>query len=387
MFKSIKFLSSFAMISFFLFQGCATRISKLNLLSSEPYHLTGPVESRSISFENVSGEKGAGGKAASRLGIGRKGAASKSILPGETIALCDVAGSGTIRHIWMTGSFNREKDLTQGKFSLRTTVIRAFWDGQKEPSIECPIGDFMGVSHAKPVSYQSAVHSIGENGALNIWLPMPFKKSAKITLTNEAKEPITLYYQIDYTIHDRHPKNVGRLHACFLRDNPTRLMHDFEILPKRNGRGRFIGTVIGVRSLNEFWWGEGEVKMYLDGDTDFPTVCGTGTEDYICLSYGVQKSTFLYHGCNFISKNGNFEYVSLYRWHIQDPVFWKRDCRITIQQIGMYPKEIRDAKGYGKHERQDDWCAATFWYESIPSAPLPPFPGIKDRIADLVPNG
>lgn len=336
------------------------------------YNLGTELESRSISFENPTGSKGEGGKTESNLGVGRKGSPAKSFAPGETVVLCDIKGPGTIRHIWMAGSF---KDKTT---ALRSMVIRAYWEDQKHPGIECPLGDFMGFAHGKVNSYQSAVHSIGKNAALNIWLPMPFKKKGKVTLTNEGDAPVTVYYQIDYTIGDNHPEKLGRLHVCFLRDNPTALKQDFEILPKRSGAGCYIGTVLGIRTLEDNWWGEGEIKIYIDGDTTFPTICGTGSEDYVCLSYGMQQTPFLYHGCS-LNQDG---YVSMYRWHLPDPVYWKNECRITIQQIG-WSREHKEKTGHALFERQDDWCSATFWYEPIPSAPLPSFPGLKDRIADL----
>ncbi|MFC1569781.1 glycoside hydrolase family 172 protein [bacterium] len=354
-------------------------------LSSETmlYDLNSPIESRSISFENITGVKGGGGKEANHLGVGRKGFPAKTIEPGETVVLCNIQGPGTIRHIWMTGTWTNFDWLEDSlrHTLLRSTVIRAWWDHQSSPSIECPLGDFMGFAHAKVRSYQSAAHSIGENGAFNFWIPMPFIKQAKMTLTNESDKSLILYYQINYTIHDPHPENVGRLHVCFQRENPTQLKKDFELLPKRTGRGRYIGAVIGIRALEKNWWGEGEIKLYMDGDTSFPTICGTGSEDYVCLSYGIQETMFLYHGCSlnhWDDARGN-GFISMYRWHLPDPIVWKRECRMTIQQIGW----SNDMPG-NLYERQDDWSAATFWYESIPSAPLPDLPSVGERTVDLV---
>jgi hypothetical protein len=331
------------------------------------------LKSRSISFENPTGEPGQGGQAASNLGIGRKGFPSKGIAPGETVELCNIEGHGTITHIWMTGSFRNNNAA-----ALRSMVIRAYWENQEHPSIECPLGDFMGSAHAKVNSYQSAVHSTGINSALNIWLPMPFNNKARMTLTNEGDVNISLFYQIDYTLGDRHPENFGRLHVCFRRENPTTLKKDFEILPERKCEGRYIGVILGIRAFEANWWGEGEIKIYMDGDTEFPTICGTGSEDYVCLSYGMQQTPFLYHGCS-LNQNG---YISMYRWHLNDPIYWQKDCRITIQQIG-YNGELRKKNMPPLYERQDDWCCATFWYEPVPSSPLPEFPDLQKRIANL----
>lgn len=338
----------------------------------ELYDLGTGLRSRSVSFENPTGEEGAGGQAASKLGVGRKGFPAKSIAPGETVVLCDISGNGTIRHIWMTGGF-KDKPI-----ALRSMVVRAYWENQEHPSVECPLGDFMGSAHAKVNSYQSAVHSTGRNAAFNIWLPMPFQEHAKMTLTNEGAENITLFYQIDYTMGDRHPKKFGRLHVCFVRENPTTLKKDFEILPERTGEGRFVGAVLGIRTLSGNWWGEGELKVYMDGETGFPTICGTGSEDYVCLSYGVQQTPFLYHGCS-LDSNG---FVSMYRWHLHDPIYWKKNCRITIQQIG-WSRESYDKTGSSLYERADDWSSATFWYEPVPGSPLPEFPDLESRIANL----
>ncbi len=332
-------------------------------LVTEPYQLNTGLTSRSICFENPSGAAGQGGKAASKLGVGRKGAPSITLKAGQEVQLCDIYGSGTIRHVWMT----TRNDPT----NLRSLVIRAWWDGQSYPSVECPIGDFMGTAHGKVTPYFSAVHSLGRNAGMNIWLPMPFTKRARITLTNEGKADVPLFYQIDYTTEDKHPSDVGRLHVLFARENPTTETQDFELLPQRTGKGRYIGALIGIRNLHPGqWWGEGEIKVFMDGDNEFPTIVGTGSEDYVGLSYGIQQTPYLYNGCNLDQNN----FVSMYRWHLPDPIYWEKECRITIQQIAW--------KG-GLAETQDDWSTATFWYEPVPSAPLPPMPGVEKRTANI----
>lgn len=331
-----------------------------------PFLLDSGVRSRSISFENPTGAPGAGGQAASPLGQGRKGAPARGIKAGETVELANIEGPGTIRHIWMTLG-NRDPE------TFRSFVIRAYWDEQAHPSIECPLGDFMGFAHGRLDSYQSAVHSVGQNAGMNIWLPMPFNTRARLTLTNENEKEIVLFYQVDYTIDDSHPADVGRLHVLFARQNPTVEKQDFELLPLRQGKGRFIGAMVGVRALSRNWWGEGEIKIYMDGDKEFPTICGTGTEDWACLSYGLQQTPFLYHGAN-LQKD---EWNTFYRWHLPDPIYWRESCRVTIQQIAW-----RD----GLAETKDDWSTATFWYEPVPSAPLPEMPDLKARTKDIWPK-
>ena len=284
---------------------------------------------------------------------------------GRTVSLADIKGPGTIRHIWITTEHDPE--------NLRSLVLRAYWDGQEHPSIECPLGDFMGFAHGKVMAYHSAVHSVGENAGMNFWLPMPFVKQARFTIANDGKKTPPFFYQIDYTLKDDLKKDVGRLHTLFRRENPTTLKKDFEILPKRQGQGRFIGSILGIRALEGDWWGEGEIKFYLNGDTEFPTICGTGSEDYVGLSWGMQQTPFFYNGCS-LNQRG---FVSMYRWHLPDPIYWKKDIYVTIQQIGW-----KD----GLYDRQDDWSCATFWYETVPSAPLPKLPPLEARTANLWKN-
>jgi hypothetical protein len=329
----------------------------------EPYHLDTGLLSRSISFENPTGEPGVGGQAASNLGVGRKGSPSRSIAPGETVTLCDIEGPGTIRHIWLT--------TAQEPAVQRACIIRAWWEGQEHPSIECPIGDLFGFAHGKIMPYHSAVHSVGPTGGRNLWIPLPFAQRARLTFTNEGEKAVPLFYQIDYTLGDAHSQAVGRLHVLFRRENPTKEKEDFELLPQRNQKGRFIGSVIGIRNLHpDQWWGEGEIKVFMDGDKEFATIVGTGSEDYVGLAWGIQQTPFLYNGCSLNEKN----FVSMYRWHLPDPIAWQQHARITIQQI---------AWKNGLAETSDDWSCATFWYEPTPSAPLPDLPGVAARTADL----
>ena len=342
--------------------GCAPRDPSADLVLA-PYLINTDLLSRSISFENPTGAPGEGGKSASHLGVGRKGAAFQEIAPGETVTLADIEGPGVIRHIWITSPPRPD--------NMRSLIIRIRWDDQDHPSVECPLGDFMGFAHGKPMPYHSAVHSVGRNAGMNIWLPMPFRQRAFMTVTNAGADQVKFFYQVDYTLGDRLPADVGRLHVLFRRENPTTLQEDFTILPTRQGKGRYIGAVLGIRHLSEGWWGEGEVKVYMDGDTDFPTLCGTGAEDYVGLSWGIQQTPFLYNGCS-LDQN---RFISMYRWHLPDPIAWREECRITIQQI-----EWGDE---GMAETQDDWSTATFWYEPVPSAPLPPLPDQGVIVADI----
>jgi len=356
------FLAAFCFVFACLLAGCRTTATTEDLIF-KPYDLDTGLLSRSISFENRTGQAGKGGTAASRLGAGRKGRPAVTLKAGQTVSLCEIEGPGVIRHIWMT--------TENSPINLHSLVIRAWFDGQPHPSIECPLGDFMGCAHGKVMPYCSAVHSLGAKAGMNFWLPIPFVKRVKMALTNEGEKDVPVFYQLDYTRGDRLAKDVGRLHVLFRRENPTILKQDFELLPQRSSAGRYIGSLIGIRNLHpQQWWGEGEIKVYMDGDTDLPTICGTGSEDYVGLSWGIQQTPFWYNGCLLDQSH----FIAMYRWHLPDPISWKKQCRITIQQI---------AWNEGLTETQDDWSAATFWYEPIPSAPLPTMPDVTARTKDI----
>jgi hypothetical protein len=338
------------------------------------------LDSRSISFENSTGERGAGGRAASPLGVGRKGAPARVFEPDETVELCDIKGPGIIRHLWMT--------TRQRVDVMRGMVVRAYWEGQSHPSIECPLGDFFGFAHGYTPAFESEVHSVGTRYGLNVWLPMPFLRRARFTLSNELPYTVPIYYQIDYTLHDALTEAAGRLHVSFRRENSTTLAKDFALMPPRSGGpGRFVGAVIGVRPRDPRWWGEGEVKFYLDDDQEFATIVGTGSEDYACVSFGIQQTPFRYHGANWRENDHseNTGRVSMYRWHIVDPIYWKSAIRAEIQQIGISGGGSQTVTEYLAkfYERSDDWSSAAFWYEPTPSQPLPPLADLGRRIADL----
>jgi hypothetical protein len=338
------------------------------------------LHSRSISFENPTGAKGAGGQAASPLGEGRKGDPARVVAAGEIVELADIEGPGTIRHIWMTTRPSRTL--------MRSAMVRIYWEDQAFPSVELPLGEFFGFAHGSTAAFQSALHSVGERYGMNCFIPMPFLRRARIELANESPKPMTLFYQVDYTLGDAHSPDLGRLHAQFLRANPTVAGVDFELLPRRAGSGRLLGSVMGIRPLRDAWWGEGEIKMYMDGDQRYATIVGTGSEDYVGLSWGIQQTPFLYMGANRVDAASGIETgaVSMYRWHVPDAVFWHEDMRVTIQQIGHAGDSPNlDAYKANLFERKDDWSAATFWY-AAQLAPLAPCVPVQARVTDLPPG-
>ena len=248
--------------------------------------------------------------------------------------------------------------------NLRSLVLRAWWDGQEHPSIECPVGDFFGFAHGKVMPYHSAVHSVGPHGRDEPLAADAVCEAGQDHVHQRGRQDSSnappVFYQIDYTLG----RQARRRRGPAARAVPPREPDDARrrissCCRSGTSKGRFIGSVIGIRNLHpDQWWGEGEIKVYMDGDKEFPTICGTGSEDYVGLAWGIQQTPFLYNGCSLNQKN----FVSMYRWHLPDPIAWQKECRITIQQI---------ACKNGLAETQDDWSCATFWYEPVPSAPLP----------------
>ena len=337
------------------------------------------VVSRAITAENPRGEPGRGGQAAhASLGAGRKGSPClRSIENGQSATLMDIDGCGVIRHIWITVS---ERDPA----AMRNMIIRMHWDQSPTPSVEVPVGDFFGTAHGRTVNMASAYVSTPEGKGFNCWFAMPFNTHARITVHNDlpdGRKIGQLFFQIDYELHDRLPANTGLFHAQFRRQNPTVLKQDYTLLDGDEGPGLYVGTVIGVRGLSPNWWGEGEMKFYLDGDNEFPTICGTGSEDYFLAAYGMYEFQAPYHGCTLNLKDEFFKnrLVSMYRWHGPDPIYFSKSIRATIQQIGW--------KKEGLFERSDDWCSTAFWYQRSPISKMPPLPDREARTADILEPG
>jgi hypothetical protein len=335
-------------------------------------------ETRSISPENFTGEKGRGGMAtegtgshsSSELGQGWKVSPSVRIAPGETHTLCNIAGSGAIQHIWLTPT---------GRW--RDQIIRIYWDGQDNPSVECPLGDFFASGWGEYAPISSLAVCVNPGSAFNCYWEMPFRTGARITLTNEAHEDRVLYYQVDYTECDV-PDDAAYFCAQWRRVNPLPKGDVVTILDGVTGRGHYVGTHVCWGVNNSGWWGEGELKFYLDGDGEWPTICGTGTEDYFCGSYNFdrngQYTEFVtpYAGMPLVIRpDGAYksqQRFSLYRWHITDPIRFRTDIRVTMQALGW-------TRNWKYLQLQDDIATTAFWYQTLPVAPFPPLPGRDDR--------
>ena len=337
-------------------------------------HRLSHAKTRSISPENFTGEKGKGGmategtgeKAARDLGQGWKISPSIPIKAGQTFVLADIEGPGAIQHIWMTPTGNN-----------RFNILRIYWDDEKEPSVECPVGDFFACSLGYAQISSLAV-CVNPGSGFNCYWPMPFRKHCKITMTNIDEKQMTLYYQIDYTLTDV-PDDAAYFHAQFRRSNPLPYKQDYTILDGVRGQGHFVGTYMTWGVNNKGWWGEGEIKFFIDGDKEFPTICGTGTEDYFCGSYGFvrpgakeyQEFTTPYTGMPLVVKpdasTDSQTRFTLYRWHIMDPVRFEKDLKVTIQALGW--------RSGGRYlPLQDDISSSAFWYQAEPHAPFPKLP-------------
>ena len=333
------------------------------------------LQSRAGTGENQRGEKGRGGMARG----GRKGCPSISPLrAGKTYTLLDAEGSGMVRRIWFTFPPN-------DPMAMRCIILRIYWDGQEQPSVEVPMGDFFGLPHGVNRDLQSEYIQVNAGTAYNCWIPMPFRKHARITVENDGEHDIAhLFYEVDYTLGDEIPEDAGYFHAQFRRQNPCPMHSDYTLL-ETSGKGVYLGTVLGVRSLyTESWWGEGEMKFYLDGDTDYPTICGTGTEDYFCGSYNFenpqthryQTFTTPYSGLyQVIRPDGVYASQTrfgLYRWHIADPVYFAEELRVTIQALGW--------RSGGRYlPLQDDIASVAYFYLDRPACALPPL-GSPDEL-------
>lgn len=342
-------------------------------------------QTRSISPENFTGEKGKGGMAsledkdktntanaswaARDLGQGWKVNPYVRIKPGETLTIAEIEGSGAIQHIWMTPTGN-----------WRFSILRFYWDDETEPSVECPVGDFFGMGWNEYAPLNSLPVCVNPGSAFNCYWTMPFRKKCRITMENiNDAEPMTLYYQVDYTLTDV-PNDAAYFHAQFRRQNPT-VGGEYTIVDNIKGKGQFVGVYLAWGVNNNNWWGEGEIKFFIDGDGKFPTICGTGTEDYFCGSYNFDRegkyTTFCtpYAGlAQVIRPDGTYrsqQRFGLYRWHILDPVRFEKDLKITIQDLGWH-------LGGRYLKQQSDISSVCYWYQTDPHAKFPKLPSWQE---------
>ena len=332
-------------------------------------------ESRSVCPENFTGEKGkaamategTGADRAAELGQGWKISPSVVVQPGETFTMADITGPGIIRHIWITDNCRANRSL----------ILRMYWDGSETPSVEVPLGDFFACAEYQEYAQVTSMPvCVNPKRAFNCYWDMPFYKRARITIENIYHEKITVYYQIDYHAGEI-PEKRGFFHAQFRRENPLKEKGTYTILDNVQGNGQYVGTYLFWGVNNNGWWGEGEIKFFMDGDREFPTICGTGTEDYFCGSWNFdiggkyQEFCTPYSGVpKIIRPDGLYsanQRFSMYRWHITDPIYFKKDLKVTIQALGW--------KSQHRYlQLRDDISSVAFWYQDTVCQNFPPLP-------------
>ena len=372
------------------------------------YRYKDNVNTRWASFENQSAGKGTAGKS----NRGGKGHSCEPLEAGATATLLDLRGSGVVTRIWMT-------PLIRTPEMLRSLRIDFFWDGAPTPAVSAPFGDFFGVGLGATAAFECDVFSSPGGRSFNCSIPMPFRSSARITITNESSIDLPIFaYDIDLLVNVRHRDDMLYFHCSWRRENPTFLGREFDILPRVSGRGRYLGcnmSVVADPIYNGVWWGEGEFKAWLDGDEEYPTLCGTGTEDYVGCGWEINEFAHRSQGCTVYEKDR----CAFYRYHISDPVFFHTDFRAALQAMGgglltdvsaaeksgapMIPVLIDD---HGKETlllddpvagdldelrrkyaddvgccfyRRDDWTSTAYFYLDKPENGLPPLSPVETR--------
>jgi len=342
------------------------------------------MKTRSISAENFTGEKGKGGMAekgamsvpSRELGKGWKVSPCIVIKEKGITTLAEIEGPGVIQHIW----------ITTDQANWRKLILRFYWDDEETPSIAVPLGDFFAQCWHSHSQVSSIPVAVNPRGALNCYWPMPFRKAAKITIENTTNEDLGFFfYQITYGLTEV-SQDAAYLHASFRRENPTDYKVPFTMIDHIKGRGHYVGCFMGWQTNNTGWWGEGEIKFYMDGDQEYPTICGTGTEDYFGGAWGFEEppgtyKTYttpylgfhLHEGGDGHTKQGRR--FGLYRWHIADPIYFEEDLKITMQALGI--GQERDGEGRYLPLR-DDICSVSYWYQSEPHAPE----SVKNEFSD-----
>jgi len=288
------------------------------------------------------------------------------ITPGETKVLADIKGPATINHIWLTFNEARPNWLeATGSARPDEIVLRMYWDNAKEPAVEAPLGDFFGAGFGLRREIRSVPVQVESGDGYNCYWPMPFYKRGLITVTNEGPKNVrSFYYHIDYTEEESLPVKTAYFCAQYRNEFPEKMGKDYLILDAE-GQGHYVGTVMSARSRSPFWFGEGDIRMYVDGDPK-PTIQGTGTEDYFLMAWGLNENLFPYYGCTYMStdfENLGTEYC-LYRWHIADPVRFTKSLRFEIEHTGWITgDETTTGKTEGHVEREDDMATVAFWYQ------------------------
>ncbi|HTM97314.1 MAG TPA: glycoside hydrolase family 172 protein [Pedobacter sp.] len=378
--------------------------------AQELFKMRSNVNSKLISFENMTGVKGNGGKE----NDGAKGHATETISPGATRTIVNFNGTGIVQRMWYTIS-ERSPEV------LRSIRLKIFWDGADKPAVDVPFGDFFGIGLGQKRPFESVFFSDPEGKSFNCFIPMPFRKQVRILFVNESQLNVNLFYDVAILETPQHSDDVLYFHAFWNRKITNELGRDFEILPLIKGKGRFLGANIGVITDSLYkgtWWGEGEVKMFIDNDTKYPTINGTGTEDYVGAAWGLGTFNHQYQGC--LVADNKAGYYSFYRYHVPDEIYFNSTLKVTLQELGgtsleiareLYQKGIKikpvianSKTGYLKLNalktapkitdeqfrpggvlfyRVDDYSATSYFYLDKPTNDLPALQPLAERTYNL----
>ncbi len=376
----------------------------------ELYTVPDGAETRWSSFENPQAAKGKGGEENQTA----KGHAFEVVAPGQSRTLLDVKGAGVIQRIWMTVS-------ERSPAVLRSARIEMYWDDAAEPAVNVPVGDFFGLGLGRILPFQNALFSDPEGRSFNSYIPMPYRKAARIVFINDSDASMLLFYDVDFLRVKSLRPDAMYFHAYWSRNAKTQLRKEFEILPEVKGKGRYLGANLGMISDPQYgdtWWGEGEAKIYLDGDTALPTLNGTGSEDFVGSGWGLGAFTHMYQGSPVADEKRH--QWAFYRYHIPDAVYFQKNCRVAMQVLGGAPVaevkqlaergvpleavtvgtdlgmtklleqnpapklgDIKDSAGFIVFYRQIDYSATAYFYLDSPTHDLPQLPGKEARIAGL----
>jgi hypothetical protein len=393
----------------FLALACAPAICAQE---QELYTVPADAETRWSSFENMNGAKGRGGAE----NQGAKGHAFEIVAPGQSRNLLDVKGAGIVQRIWLTIS-----DRTPAV--LRSARIEMYWDDAETPAVSVPIGDFFGLALGRLVPFQNALFSDPEGRSFTSYIPMPYRRAARIVFINESDSGLLLFYDVDFLRVRTLQPDAMYFHAYWNRNAKTEPGKDYDILPEVKGRGRYLGANLGMISdpkYGDTWWGEGEAKIYLDGDSALPTLNGTGSEDFVGSGWGLGAFIHQYQGSPIADEKRH--QWAFYRYHVPDAVYFQKSCRVAMQVLGG--ASVSEAKELAGHrvpmrivtvstetagltklleqnpvpeladlktsadafvvfEREIDYSATAYFYLNTPTHDLPALPDKQVRIAKL----
>lgn len=357
-------------------------------------------ETRAITPENPTGAKGQAAMTGSSLGPKRKGRAAIPLKRNVETVIADIAGPGVIQHLWMTVRNQTEF----GSFVLRDLIIRIYWDDAKSPAVISPLGDFFCNGFGERCDVNSLPIVVNPTGGFNSYFEMPFQKHARITIENQHPKDLTsFFYTVNYALVTELPKNSMYFHAEWHRERVTQKQVDYKLIQGVNGPGYYVGTYLALTALERYWWGEGEFKFYVDGDTEYPTITSTGSEDYFGGAWAFHEfgTDGRPHAKNFCTPFLGYPYQSnrdatrdrfdtgklnavhafgddalpqhgLYRWHLLDPIAFESDLTVSLQQIGNDDVHL--------FEREDDVATVAYWYAMTPDGTENHFPSRNDRL-------